>query len=90
MQASGSLPAVQRESLELTFTCLKGITAFLESIEDKFDPDEKFRAKTLGDLADVTARNLISAFPDLLEWLKAWKVGQCARNIACNSVRKSA
>jgi hypothetical protein len=41
MQAPRSLSAVQRDSLEASFICFRGITAFLESVESKLQPDER-------------------------------------------------
>jgi hypothetical protein len=43
---ANSLSAIQRDSLESAFTCLKGITPFLESIENKLAaPDERLQAR---------------------------------------------
>ena len=73
MQAPCSLSAVHRDSLESAFTCFKGITPFLESIESKLDPDEKLIAGNLRDLAGVCERKLVEAFPELHQWLKEWE-----------------
>jgi hypothetical protein len=72
MQAPGSLSAVQRDSLESSFACFKGIAAFLESIESKLAPEEKLISGNLRELAGVCERKLVEAFPELLEWLREW------------------
>jgi len=69
MQAPGSLSAVQRQSLESTYACFQGVTAFLESVENKFQPDDKLLAVNLRDLAGVCEHKLVESFPDLHEWL---------------------
>ncbi len=74
MQAPGSLSALQRNSLESTFSCLRGIASFLDSIESTpLQPDEKLIAGNLRDLAGVCQRKLVEAFPELLEWLREWE-----------------
>ena len=75
MQAQGSLSAVQRDSLESTFTCLKGIASFLEPIEGKLPPDEKLIAGNLRDLTGLCERKLVAAFPELHTWLAEWTRG---------------
>jgi len=74
MQAPGSLSVQQRNSLELTFTTLKGVSAFLQSIES-LRADEKLQAVNLSDLADLSQSKLIEAFPELHTWLEEWKRG---------------
>jgi hypothetical protein len=66
MQAPGSLSALQRDSLESTFSCVRGIASFLDSI---LPPDEKL-AGNLRDLAGECQRKLVEVFPELLEWLR--------------------
>jgi hypothetical protein len=73
MQAPRSLSAVQRDSLESSFTLFRGITAFLESVENKFQSDERLTAGNLRDLAGVCERKLIEAFPQLIAWLAEWE-----------------
>jgi hypothetical protein len=72
MQAPGSLSAVQRDSLESSFTCLRGIATLLESIESKLPADEKLIAGNLRDLASVCQHKLVEAFPELHTWLAEW------------------
>jgi hypothetical protein len=67
MQAPGSLSALQRDSLESTFSCLRGIASFLDSI---LPPDEKLIAGNLRDLAGECQRKLVEVFTELLEWLR--------------------
>jgi len=74
-QAPGSLSAVQRDSIESVFTCLKGIAAFLESSKSTLRPDEKLIAGNLCDLAGVCEHKLIEAFPELQAWLLEWTRG---------------
>jgi hypothetical protein len=62
------LSAVQRDSLESAFSCFKGITAFLQSLENYLQADERLTAGNLRDLAGVCEHKLVEAFPDLLEW----------------------
>ncbi len=73
MQASGSLSAVQRHSLESTYSCFKGVTAFLESVESKLQPEDKLIAGNLRELAGLCEHKLIEAFPELLEWAYEWE-----------------
>jgi hypothetical protein len=73
MQAPRSLSAVQRDSLESSFTCFRGVAAFLESVENKFQADERMTADNLRDLADLCERKLLGAFPDLLVWVAEWE-----------------
>ncbi len=68
MQAPGSVSAVQRDSLESTIACFKGVTVFLESVDNKLQADDKLIASNLRDLAGVCQRKLVEAFPELLEW----------------------
>jgi hypothetical protein len=75
MQAPRILSAGQRDSLESTFTCLKGIASFVESIENKLPPDEKLIAGNVRDLAGVCERKLITAWPEILPWLADWTNG---------------
>lgn len=71
--ASGILSPEQKHSLELTYTCFRGITAFLESIESNLQPDDRLMAGNLRDLARVCERKLAEGFPELLEWLGEWE-----------------
>jgi hypothetical protein len=66
MQAPGSLSVVQRHSLESAYACFKGVTAFLESIENGLESEDKFTAVGLRALAEVCERKLVEAFPELL------------------------
>lgn len=75
MQAPDSLSAVQRDSLESTFVCFKGITAFLEPLESKLAPDERLIAGNLRTLAGVCGHKLIEGFPELHQWLVEWTRG---------------
>jgi hypothetical protein len=69
MQAQGSLSVVQRHSLESTYACFKGVTAFLESIEKNLQPDEQLIAVSLRCLAGVCEGKLVEAFPELHAWV---------------------
>ena len=73
MQAPRSLSAVQRDSLESSFTLFRGVTAFLESLENQLQSDERLTAENLRDLAAVCERKLLGAFPDLMPWLMEWE-----------------
>lgn len=75
MQAPGSLSAVQRDSLESVFTCLKGVATFLQTTENRLQPDERLIAGNLRDLAGVCEHRLIEAFPELHSWLTEWTRG---------------
>jgi hypothetical protein len=68
MQAPGSLSVDQRHSLESTYACFKGVTAFLESIEKNLEPDEQLIAVGLRCLAEVCEGRLVEAFPELHAW----------------------
>jgi hypothetical protein len=68
MQAPVSLSAVQRHSLESACSCFKGVTAFLESIENGLESEDKFAAVGLRALAEVCERKLLEAFPELEAW----------------------
>jgi hypothetical protein len=72
-QAPGSLSVQQRNSLESTYSCFRGMRAFLEPLEAKFQPDEKLMSQNLRELAELCEQKLVSAFPDLLEWLYQWE-----------------
>jgi len=61
------LSAQQRSSLESVFTTLKAASSFLQSIES-FTGDERLQATNLLDLADLSQRKLVEAFPELLLW----------------------
>ena len=76
MQAPGSLSAVQRHSLESAYACFQGVTAFLESVENKLQPDDKLIAGNLRDLAGVCKHRLIESFPELHQWLAEWTRGK--------------
>ncbi len=73
MQAPRSLSAPQRDSLETSFTLFRGVTAFLESLENQLQADERLTAENLRDLAAVCERKLLEAFPDLMPWLMEWE-----------------
>jgi len=76
MEPTRSLSAVQRDSLESVFTTLKAVSPFLQSIESRLlQPDEKLQAINLLDLADLSQRKLVEAFPELLLWLADWTDG---------------
>jgi hypothetical protein len=75
MQAPHSLSALQRDSLESSFTCFKGIATFLDSIEPKLASDEQLTARNLCDLAGVCEHKLTAAFPELLVWMREWQSG---------------
>ncbi len=76
MSASPSLSQEQRNSLELTFTTLRGVSAFLQAFQSKlFRPDERLQAINLSDLADLSQRKLVEAFPELHTWLAEWTRG---------------
>ena len=76
MQAPSSLlSSAQRHSLESTYACFQGVTAFLESVDSKLQPEEKLIAETLRDLAAVCEYRLIEAFPELHMWLAQWQRG---------------
>jgi len=63
------LSTQQRSSLESVFTTLKALSSFLQSIESQLlQPDEKLQAINLLDLADLSQRKLVEAFPELLLW----------------------
>ena len=74
MQAPGSLSAQQRSSLESVFTTLKAVSPFLQSLES-LTVDERLQASNLLDLADLSQRKLVEAFPELLLWLADWTDG---------------
>ena len=74
MQAPGSLSQEQRNSLELVFTTLKGVSAFLQSVES-LRADEKLQADALSLLADLSQNKLLEAFPGLYTCLEDWKRG---------------
>jgi hypothetical protein len=69
MKAPGILSVVQRHSLESTYACFKGVTVFLESIENNLQSDEKLIAVSLRCLAEVCERKLVEAFPEMHAWL---------------------
>ena len=77
MQAPCSLSPQQKCSLESTYACSREVASFLESIESKLQPEEKFTARNLRDLAAVCQHKLIEAFPELLEWLSEWERRVC-------------
>ncbi|HEV2194116.1 MAG TPA: hypothetical protein VGR55_00915 [Candidatus Acidoferrum sp.] len=74
MQAPNNLSPQQRSALESVFTTLKGVGAFLQSIES-LRQDEKLQAINLSDLADLSQRKLLEAFPELHTWLSEWTRG---------------
>jgi hypothetical protein len=72
-QAPGSLSAQQRNSLESAYSCFRSVRAFLETVEPHFQPDEKLMSENLRELAKLCEEKLVSAFPDLIEWLYQWE-----------------
>jgi hypothetical protein len=73
MQVPRSLSAVQCDSLEAGFICFRGITAFLESVGSKLQPDERLTAENLRELAAMCERKLLQAFPDIIARLADWE-----------------
>jgi hypothetical protein len=73
MQVPRGLSGAQRDSLEASFICFRGITAFLESVEGKLQPDERLTAENLRELAAMCERKLIEAFPGIIAWLAEWE-----------------
>lgn len=65
MEAGSNL----RQAIESTYTFLEGLTAFLESIENKRMPDERLQTLKLRDLAARCRHKPIGAFPELHGWL---------------------
>lgn len=74
-QAPGSLSVQQRNSLESTYSCFRGMRAFLEPLEAKLQPDEKLISQNLRELAGLCERKLVEAFPELHTWLAEWTRG---------------
>ena len=64
----------QRDALESVFTTLKGVSAFLQSI-DSLRADERLQANNLLDLADLSESKMVEAFPELHNWLAEWLRG---------------
>ena len=75
MQARNSLSAKQRDSLESFFTFIKGAQVLLEAVHPFLQPHEKLAAFNLRDLATLSERKLMDAFPEMHEWLTAWTRG---------------
>src|SRR6266404_5054316 len=75
MEPTRSLSPQQKNSLESTYSCFRGVRAFLESVEPHFQPDEKLMSQNLRELAKLCEEKLVAAFPDLLEWLYQWERG---------------
>jgi hypothetical protein len=67
-----TLSAAQRSSLESTFTCFRGMTAFLDSIDTPLQADEKQMARGLCLLAELCEHKLVESFPELHVWLAEW------------------
>src|SRR5713226_2367512 len=76
MEPTRSLSPQQKNSLESTYSCFRGVRAFLESVEPHFQPDEKLMSQNLRELAELCEGKLVEAFPDLLEWLYQWERGR--------------
>lgn len=74
MEARSNLSPQQRSALESVFTTLKGVSAFLQSIES-LRADEKLQAINLLDLAELSQSKLVEAFPELHTWLAEWTRG---------------
>jgi hypothetical protein len=70
MQVPRSLSPVQRDSLEASFICFRGITVFVESVESRLQPDERLTAENLRELAAMCERKLLEAFPDIIALLE--------------------
>jgi hypothetical protein len=75
MQAQNSLSAKQRDSLESFFTLIKGTEVLLEAVHPFLQPHEKLAAFNLRDLATLSERKLLEAFPEMHEWLAEWVRG---------------
>ena len=73
MQAPSNLSPQQKQALEAIYTFFSAAIPFLQSIEGKLQPDEKLQADNLRDLAGVTGRKLLLAFPEITEWLAQWE-----------------
>jgi hypothetical protein len=73
MQAPSTLSPEQRHALESVYTLFSAVVPFLQSIEGKLPPDEKLQAANLRDLAGVSGRKLLLAFPEITEWLAQWE-----------------
>ncbi len=73
MQARRSLSPAQRNAVEAAAMGTRCCSAFLESIEEKLDPDEKLIARNLRDLARLSERKIIEAFPEAIEWFEMWE-----------------
>ncbi len=71
--APDTLTPQQKHALELTYTCFRGVAAFVPSVENSLESEEKLVAKNLRDLARVCQHRLVEAFPELLEWFKEWE-----------------
>jgi len=75
MQARNSLSAKQRDSLESFFSLIKGTQVLLEAVHPFLQPHEKLAAFNLRDLATLSERKLLEAFPVMHEWLAEWARG---------------
>lgn len=73
MQAPSNLSPEQKHALESTFVFLSAITPFLQSLTSIVQPNEKALAGSLYDLAGVTGRKLLLAFPEITVWLAEWE-----------------
>jgi hypothetical protein len=73
MQAPHTLSPEQKHALEATYTLFSAVIPFLESAEGKLPADDKILAESLRDLAGVTGRKLLLAFPEIVEWLAEWE-----------------
>jgi hypothetical protein len=72
-QAPLTLSPQQRSALESAYIFFSGATPFLQSIENKLAPDERLQAHNLRDLAGMTGRKLLLAFPEINEFLSQWE-----------------
>ena len=73
MQAPHTLSPEQKHALEATYTLFTAAIPFLDSIEGRLLPDERLQAGNLRDLAGMTGRKLLLAFPEITAWLAEWE-----------------
>ena len=73
MQAPSNLSPEQKHALESTYVLFSAVVPFLQCAESKLPPDDKLLAESLRDLAGVTGRKLLLAFPEITEWLAEWE-----------------
>lgn len=73
MQAPRTLSPEQKHALEATYVFFSAAIPLLQSIEGRLLPDERLQAGNLRDLAGLTGRKLLLAFPEITEWLAEWE-----------------